>query len=58
MRYWFNIPLMFHSWSFIGFDLINNFTEDPITTVEVFVDDVFFSVVHDTQTTWNDLNKD
>lgn len=42
---------MFDSWSFIGFDLIHNFTEDPITTVEVFVDDVSFSVVHDTQTT-------
>ena len=38
---------------------INDLTEELTTNVKLFADDTsFFSVVHDTQTSVNDLNKD
>ena len=49
----------FHPWSFVLLIYINDLTEGFTTNVMLFADDTsLFSVVHDTQTFANDLNKD
>ena len=48
-----------YPWSFPFLIYINDLTEDLTTDSKLFADDIFlFSVVHDTQTSANDLTKD
>ena len=48
-----------YPWSFPFLIYINDLTEDLTTNAKLFADDIFlFSVVHDTQTSANDLTKD
>ena len=49
----------FHTWSFIFLIYINDLTEGLSTNAKLFADDTsLFLVMHDIQTSANNLNKD